>query len=438
MIKRYAPEKISKIWQDEYKFKRMLDVEIAVCEVLAELKVIPKKDLQTIKKKAKFSVRKIKEIEKRTKHDVAAFVENVSSHLKDSGKYIHWGLTSSDVLDTVLALQLKEASNILVDDLKGLIKALKKKALRYKDTLCVGRTHGMHAEPTTFGLKMALFYDEAGRNLTRLMAAKKIVSVGKISGSVGTFSHLDPKIQDRVLKNLKLDSAFISTQVLQRDRHAQFVSTLALIGSSLEKIAQEIRNLQRTEVQEVEEYFSKGQKGSSSMPHKRNPVRSERVCGLARVLRGYAQSALENVALWHERDISHSSVERIILPDSTILLDYILGEMTDIIEHLVIYPDNMKENIEKSGGLIFSQRIMLYLIENKGLSREKAYSLVQKAALKAYNKNLPYKELLLKSKELSKYLKPKELDNFFDYKYYLRNVDKIFRRVGIICSSELK
>lgn len=422
---------MSRIWEDEHKFQKMLDVEIAVCEVLAELKVIPKEDLQTIKKKAKFSVREIKEIEKRTKHDVAAFVKNVSSYLKDSGKYIHWGLTSSDVLDTALALQLKEASSILVDDLKGLIKALKKKALRYKDTLCVGRTHGMHAEPTAFGLKMALFYDEAGRNLTRLMAAKKIVSVGKISGSVGTFSHLDPKIQDRVLKNLKLGSAFISTQVLQRDRHAQFVSTLALIGSSLEKIAQEIRNLQRTEVQEVEEYFSKGQKGSSSMPHKRNPVRSERICGLARVLRGYAQSALENVSLWHERDISHSSVERIILPDSTMLLDYMLAEVTDIIEHLVVYPDNMKENIEKSGGLIFSQRIMLYLIENKGLSREEAYSLVQKAAIKAYNKNLPYKELLLKSEKLSKYLKPKELDKFFDYKYYLRNVDKIFKRVGL-------
>ena len=431
MIERYSNEKIAKIWSDEYRFKKMLDVELAVCKVLSEEGIIPKRDLNNIEKKAKFNVRRIKEIEKKTKHDVVSFVKDVASSCGKSGKYIHLGLTSSDILDTALALQLKESSDILIDDLKVLIKTLKKKAKRYKNTLCIGRTHGMHAEPTTFGLKMALFFDEAGRNLKRLEDAKRNVSVGKISGSVGTFSHLGPSIQDKVMRILKLNSAPISTQIIQRDNHAQFVVTLALIGSSLEKIAKEIRSLQRTEISEVEEYFSKGQKGSSSMPHKRNPVRSERICGLARVLRGYAQDALENVALWHERDISHSSVERIILPDSTILLDYMLNEINEIIEHLVVYPENMRRNIEKTKGLIFSQRIMLYLIENKGLSRKQAYEIVQESAFESFNRDIPYKEALLKNKRLLKYLKPEELDDFFDYKYYLRNVDKIFRRVGI-------
>ena len=431
MIRRYTPEKIGEIWQDEYKFKKMLEVELAVCEVLGELKIIPPKDLKLIKKKAKFNVKEIKNIEEKTRHDVAAFVENVSSYIGDAGKYIHWGLTSSDVVDTACALQLKEASNILIKDLKELIKTLKAKALRYKDTICIGRSHGIHAEPVTFGLKTALFYDEANRNLERLEYARKIISVGKISGSVGTFSHLDPCVQDKALKKLKLNSSLISTQILQRDRHAQFVSTLALIGASLEKIALEIRGLQRSEIQEAEEYFSKGQKGSSSMPHKRNPVRSERVCGLARLLRGYAQSSLENVALWHERDISHSSAERIIFPDSTILLDYMLIEITDIIKNLIVYPDNMKKNLNTSGGLIFSQRIMLYLIEKKGLTREKAYNIIQRSSLKAWNKKLAFKDTLLENRELLNYVNKKEINSFFDYKYYLRNVDKIFKRVGI-------
>lgn len=431
MIKRYTQDKIGKIWDDKYRFQKMLDVEIAVCEVLSNLKIIPKKDLSSIKKKAKFSIKKIKQIERRTKHDLAAFVENVASSCGSSGKYIHLGITSSDVLDTALGLQLKETSSILINDLKSLTKVLKKKAIKYKDTICVGRTHGIHAEPTTFGLKMALFYDEANRNLKRLQDAKAIISVGKISGSVGTFSHLDPKVQDKVLKKLKLNSASISTQVLQRDRHAQFVSTLALVGASLEKIAKEIRNLQRTEVAEVEEYFSRGQKGSSSMPHKRNPVRSERICGLARVLRGYAQSSLENVSLWHERDISHSCVERIILPDSTILLDFMLNEVTDLIEHLVVYPENMKKNLKQTKDLIFSQRIMLYLIQDKGLSREKAYNIVQRPAHHAFNKGTSYRQELLKNKELQNYINSSNLDKFFNYNYYLRNVGKIFRRVGL-------
>lgn len=431
MIKRYSKDKMSKIWQDEYKFQKMLDVEIATCEVLSEVKIISAKDLKLIKKKAKFDVKTIKQIEKQTKHDVAAFVKNVSSYVGEAGKYIHWGLTSSDVGDTTSALQLKEASDILIDDLEELIKVLKQKALKYKKTLCVGRTHGVHAEPTTFGLKMALFYDEANRNLKRLEDAKKIISVGKISGSVGTHSHLEPKVQDKILKKLRLESSLISTQILQRDRHAQFVLTLALIGASLEKVALEVRNLQRTEVLEVEEYFSKGQKGSSSMPHKRNPVRCERVCGLARVLRGYSQSALEDVALWHERDISHSSVERIILPDGTILLDYMLAEITDIIKNLMVYPKNMLKNLQISQGLIFSQRIMLYLIEDKGLSRQKAYDIIQKSALKSQDKKVPFKDILLVNKDFLKYVSPREIKKFFDYNYYLRNVDKIFKRVGI-------
>jgi adenylosuccinate lyase len=422
---------MSKVWSQENKFQKMLDVEVAVCKVLAEEGLIPKKSFQEIKKNARFDVNKIKNIEKEIKHDIAAFVENVSSYVKTAGKYIHLGLTSSDVSDTALACQLNEATGILLEDLKKLQGSLKKQALKYKDTLMIGRTHGVHAEPTTFGLKMALFYEEANRNIRRLKEAQKVVSVGKVSGSVGTFAHLAPKIQDKVAKELSLEPATISTQVIQRDRYAELVSTIAIVGASIEKIATEIRNLQRTEVKEVEEYFSKGQKGSSSMPHKRNPVRSERLCGLARLLRGYSQSALENVALWHERDISHSSVERVILPDSTIVLDYMLAEAQDLIENLVVYSENMRKNIEQTHGLIFSQRIMLYLIEEKDLSREKAYSLVQKSAMKSFNKNRPYKKVLLENRELLKYVKPEEIEELFDYKYYLKDINTIFKKVSI-------
>jgi adenylosuccinate lyase len=419
------------IWCENNKLQKMLDVELAVCQVLSQKGVIPKSDFKVIKKKARFNADKIKELEKITKHDVAAFVNNVSSYVGKKGKYIHWGLTSTDVVDTGQAIQLKEACDILIEDIKALMKVLKKKALRYKNTVCAGRTHGIHAEPTTFGLKMALFYEEAKRNFKRLNDAKDIIGVGKISGSVGTFSHLDPDIQDKALKLLKLKPALISTQVLQRDRHAQLISTIAIVGASLEKIALEIRNLQRTDVLEVEEYFSKGQKGSSSMPHKRNPVRSERVCGLSRVLKGYVQTALDNVALWHERDISHSSAERVILPDATILLDYILGEMTYIVDNLVVYPKKMISNLEKVQGLVFSQRIMLYLIQEKGLTRKTAYELIQKSALYAWEKQVPFKKVLLSDKKFLGYVKAKDIEKFFDYKYYLRNVSKIYKRVGL-------
>ena len=431
MIKRYSRKQMSDIWDEKNKFQSMLDVELAVCQALSDLKIIPKKDYQNIKKKIKFSLPQIKKIEKKTKHDVAAFVKNISGYVGKSGKYVHWGLTSTDVVDTAQALQLKAACDILIADIKQLMKVLAGKAKKYKNTVCVGRTHGVNAEPTTFGLKMALYYEEAKRNLRRLEQARETVSVGKISGSVGTFSHLDPKVQDKVLKTLGLKPAAISTQTLQRDRHAELISTIAIVGASLEKIALEVRNLQRTEVLEVEEYFSKGQKGSSSMPHKRNPVRSERVCGLSRVLKGYAAAALDNIALWHERDISHSSAERIILPDSTILLDYMLSEITYIIDNLIIYPAKMKENLSQTKGLIYSQRIMLYLIEEKGLSREEAYSMVQSSSLKAWEKKEDFKEELLKNKKLLSHIKPAELNKFFDYKYYLRNVNKIFKRVGL-------
>lgn len=431
MIKRYSRKRMQDIWCENNKLQKMLDVELAVCQVLSQKGVIPKSDFKVIKKKARFNADKIKELEKITKHDVAAFVNNVSSYVGKKGKYIHWGLTSTDVVDTGQAIQLKEACDILIEDIKALMKVLKKKALRYKNTVCAGRTHGIHAEPTTFGLKMALFYEEAKRNFKRLNDAKDIIGVGKISGSVGTFSHLDPDIQDKALKLLKLKPALISTQVLQRDRHAQLISTIAIVGASLEKIALEIRNLQRTDVLEVEEYFSKGQKGSSSMPHKRNPVRSERVCGLSRVLKGYVQTALDNVALWHERDISHSSAERVILPDATILLDYILGEMTYIVDNLVVYPKKMISNLEKVQGLVFSQRIMLYLIQEKGLTRKTAYELIQKSALYAWEKQVPFKKVLLSDKKFLGYVKAKDIEKFFDYKYYLRNVSKIYKRVGL-------
>ncbi|MCK5306397.1 MAG: adenylosuccinate lyase [Candidatus Omnitrophica bacterium] len=431
MIKRYSRKIMRDVWSEDNKLQKMLEVELAVCEVLSEKKIIPKKDFLTIKKKAKFNAVKIKELEKITRHDVAAFVNNVSSYVGAAGKYIHWGLTSTDVVDSGQAVQLRETVDILINDLKGLMRVLKKKAVKYKNTICVGRTHGIHAEPTTFGLKMALYYEEAKRNLKRLNDARDIINVGKISGSVGTFSHLGPEVQDKALKKLGLKAAAISTQVLQRDRHAQYISTLAIVGASLEKIALEVRNLQRTDVLEAEEYFSKGQKGSSSMPHKRNPVRSERVCGLARVLRGYVGVALDNVALWHERDISHSSAERIILPDAAMLLDYLLSEMTYIVDNLIVYPDKMIFNLEKVQGLIFSQRLMLYLIQEKGLTRKTAYDLIQKSALYAWEKKVPFKDVLLKDKKFLSYVGPKEIDKFFDYKYYLRYVDKIYKRVGI-------
>jgi len=430
MIERYSLPKMQKLWSDENRFQKMLDVELAVCRAWAKKGKIPKKHLENIEKKAKFDVGRIKIIEEKTKHDVVAFVNNVSENVGLSGKYIHMGLTSSDVLDTTLAMLLSEAADILIEDLQNLAVLLKKKAKLYRNAVMIGRTHGVHAEPITFGLKLANFYAEATRDLERLNYAKENIRFGKISGAVGNFSHIEPDIEDIVCAKLGLKAEPVSTQIVPRDRHALYMSTLALVGSFLERLALEIRHLQRTEVLEVEEPFSEGQKGSSAMPHKRNPVVCERICGLARLLRAYSQAALEDISLWHERDISHSSVERVILPDATTILDYMLHLMLEVMDGLAVYPENMRLNLKKTAGLIFSQRVLLALID-KGLTRQKAYDLVQRNALAAWKQKKDFQELLAKDKEITKLLEEKELRALFDLSYYLRNVDKIFQRVGI-------
>jgi adenylosuccinate lyase len=430
MIERYSLPQMSRIWQDESKFESMLQIEILALEALAKQKKIPRDALSRIKKKAKFDLAKVKKIEEKTQHDVVAFVTNVAQHIGQDAKYLHLGLTSSDLLDTTLGVQLKAASDILIADLNRLISLLGKKANRYRDMVCIGRTHGVHAEPTTFGLKLALWLDETRRNLERLKLAKEEVAVGKISGAVGTFANIDPQVETYVCRKLGLKAAKISTQIIQRDIYAVFMAELAIIGSSLEKFATEIRHLQRTEVLEVEEPFGKGQKGSSAMPHKRNPVICERICGLSRLLRANALAAMENVALWHERDISHSSVERVIMPDSTIVLDYMLNKFIEVIEGLIVYPENMLANLVKTKGLIFSQRVLLELM-NKGLTRQAAYDLVQRCAMQAWRTNKDFKEVLLEDKEVFNNLLRKDLDKIFDLDYYLRNVNKIFKRVGL-------
>jgi len=430
MIERYSLPKMSKIWQDEFKFQTMLDIEIFALEALVKQKQVPQDALKRILKKARFNLSRIKKIEEKTQHDVVAFVTDVAQYIGADAKYLHLGLTSSDLLDTTLGVQLKAASDILIADLKILLGVLARKAKRYKEMVCIGRTHGVHAEPTTFGLKIALWYDETRRNLARLEAAKKEVCLGKISGAVGTYSNIDPKVEAYICVKLGLRPANIATQVIQRDVYAQYMAVLAVIGSSLEKFALEIRHLQRTEVLEAEEPFGKGQKGSSAMPHKRNPVICERICGLARILRANALASMENVALWHERDISHSSVERVIFPDSTILLDYMLNKFIAVIQGLAVYPDNMLANLVKTHGLIFSQRILLALM-GKGLSRTKAYDLVQRCAMQTWKEGTAFKNNLLQDKEVSRHLNPKELDEVFDLDYYLRNIHKIFRKVGL-------
>jgi len=430
MIERYSLPKMSGVWQDEFKFKTMLDIEILALEALAKQRKIPQDAVKRIKRKAKFNLKEIKKIEEKTQHDVVAFVNNVAQNIGSDAKYLHMGLTSSDILDTTLGVQLKAASDILVDDINKLLKILVNKARRYKDMVCIGRTHGVHAEPTTFGLKLALWYDEMCRNLERLLQAKEAVSVGKISGAVGTYANIEPQVESYVCQKLGLKPAKISTQVIQRDVYAQYMATLALIGSSLEKFATEIRHLQKTEVLEAEEPFAKGQKGSSAMPHKRNPVICERICGLSRILRGNAIAALENITLWHERDISHSSVERVIMPDSTLALDYMLHKFIEVISGLNVYPDNMLANLARTHGLIFSQRVLLELM-NKGLARQKAYDLVQRCAMKTWKDGSDFKENLLKDKDILRYLNAKDLDKIFDLDYYLRNINKIFKRVGL-------
>jgi len=430
MIERYSLVKMKSIWQEEFKFSTMLAIEILALEAYAAKKIVPPQAVKRIKQKARFNLSQIKKIEEKTQHDVVAFVSNVAQYIGKDAQYLHLGLTSSDILDTTLGVQLKNASDILIEDLEKLLKVLAQKAKIYKDMVCIGRTHGVHAEPTTFGLKLALWFDETNRNLARLKQAKHEVCLGKLSGAVGTYSNIEPFVEDYVCKKLGLKPVNISTQVIQRDVYAQYMVTLAVVAASLEKFATEIRHLQKTEVLEVEEPFGKGQKGSSAMPHKRNPVICERICGLARLLRANAQVALENVALWHERDISHSSVERVIFPDSTLALDYMLNKFIEVVSGMKVYPDNMLANLAKTRGLIFSQRVLIALM-HKGLARTKAYDLVQKAAMQTWKGPGNFKDNLLSLPEAARYLSAKELDKIFNLDFYLRNVNKIYAKVGL-------
>jgi adenylosuccinate lyase len=431
MIQRYSLPLMSSIWSENNKFQKMMEVEIAACEAHASAGRIPKRALANIKKKARFDLKRIDALDRKTNHDVAAFVENLQENVGEGGEYIHMGLTSNDVTDTALAMQMRQAADIILKDLVELKDTIAKKARHYQNTAMIGRTHGVHAEPTTLGLKLAIFYEEIKRNIQRLEYAKQNISYGKISGAVGTFSNIEPQVESYVCKKLNLQPAPVSNQVLQRDRHAEYLSVIAITGATLEKLATELRSLQRTEILEAEEYFSKTQKGSSAMPHKRNPITCERICGLARILRANAHAAIENIALWHERDISHSSVERVIIPDSTILIDYMLKTMTQLIEHLIVYPDNMKKNMQKTGGLIFSQRVMIELIKS-GMTREEAYRLVQKNAMASWKQDKDFKESLLHDKDISKALGPYKIKACFDIGYYLRNVGKIFKRIGLL------
>lgn len=436
MIPRYTRPEMAKIWTEENKLRKWLQVELAALEGLAAYGYIPKDIPAKVRAKAAFEVERVQEIEKTVNHDVIAFLTNVAEHVGPAGRYVHFGLTSSDILDTGLSLQVQEASDILIRELKKLIAILGKKAREHAQTLMVGRSHGVHAEPITFGLKMALFYAEFQRGLERLEAAKETMCYGKISGAVGTFANVDPKVEEFVCKKLGLNPAAVSTQILQRDRHAEYLGVLAIIGGSLEKLATEIRGLQRTECYEVQEYFSKGQKGSSAMPHKRNPIICERVAGLARILRGNALAGFENIALWHERDITHSSVERVIFPDSTILLDYMLGLMQNVIENLVVNKDRMLKNLESSRGMVFSQGLLLKLVE-KGLTREEAYRLVQHAAQKLWgDESLYLEQVVLKDAAILKILKPKEIREIFSYDRHLKNIPAILRRAGILKDSK--
>ena len=428
MIDRYTREEMGKIWTLENRFRKWLDVEIAVCEAMAEEGIIPKDAAERIREKAGFSVQRILEIEKETRHDVIAFINNVSEYIGSDSRFFHMGLTSSDILDTSFALLLRDASYLIIDGLKELMEVIKDKAFEYKHTPMIGRSHGVHAEPITFGLKLALWYSEMKRNLKRLEEALNVISYGKISGAVGTYANVPPQVEERVMKKLGLKRPEISTQILQRDRHAHYFTTLAIVAGSMEKIAVEIRHLQRTEVLEVEEPFAKGQKGSSAMPHKKNPILCENISGLARIVRANAISAMENMALWHERDISHSSVERVIGPDSTILVDFMIHRLKGIIAGIVVHPENMRKNLNLTKGLIFSQQVMLMLMK-KGLERQKAYDMVQRNALRVWNEDIDFKLTLLQDKEILEYLNQEEIEKIFDLKYHLRYVDHIFERV---------
>lgn len=430
MIPRYALPRMTSVWEPQNRYATWLRVELLASEAWAELGVVPREALAVIQERAGFDIDRIQEIEREVRHDVIAFVSAVAERVGPEARYLHFGLTSYDVVDTALALQLQQAADILLEDLEALRLVIADLAQRHKRTIMVGRTHGIHAEPVTFGLKLLLWYSEVERNIDRLRRAKETVAYGKLSGAVGTFAHLPLSVEAYVCTRLGLKPAPISSQILSRDRHAEFMLTLALIGTSLDKFATEIRHLQRTEVREVEEPFVEGQKGSSAMPHKRNPVVCEQVSGLARLLRSYAQASLENVPLWHERDISHSSVERVVLPDATILLDYLLVRFREVMEGLRVYPDQMRYNLELTGGLVFSEAVLLALI-GKGLSREEAYRMVQRHAMKAWESHEPFKPLLLADPEICRHLSPVEVENCFDLDYHLRHLDDIFARVGL-------
>jgi len=428
MISRYTRPEMGFIWELENRYAKWLDVELAACESMSEEGLIPVEALETIKKKAGFSVERILEIEEETKHDVIAFLTNIEEHVGPDSRYVHLGLTSSDILDTSFALLLKEAMDMIIQDVKNFLEVIKRRAFEHKHTVMIGRSHGIHAEPITFGLKLAVWYSEMTRNLKRLEEAQDVISYGKLSGAVGTFANITPKIEAVTMKRLGLRPAEISTQIIQRDRHAQYFTSLAILAGTLEKIAVEIRHLQRTEVLEAEEAFSKGQKGSSAMPHKKNPVGSENISGLARLVRSNSLAAMENMPLWHERDISHSSVERVIGPDSTILIDYMLHRMTGIIDRLVVHSDRMVENLNKMKGLTFSQQILMKLA-TKGLERQEAYVMVQRNAMKVWEEGLDFKGLILADQEIGKHLSKDEIEEIFDLDYHLKYVDEIFERV---------
>ena len=428
MIERYSRPEMARIWEAENRYRKWLDIEIFACEAHADMGAIPHEAVERIKSRAQFDIARIDEIERVVKHDVIAFLTSVADYIGDDSRFVHLGLTSSDVLDTSFAMLLAESADLIINDIRRLMAAIKKRAFEHKMTPMIGRSHGIHAEPVTFGIKMALWYDEMRRNLRRMEAARETIAYGKISGAVGTFANIDPQVEEYVCRKAGLKPAPVSTQIIQRDRHAEFFSALAIVASSIDKFAVEIRHLQRTEVLEAEEFFSKGQKGSSAMPHKRNPVLSENLSGLARLVRGYAVSAMENVALWHERDISHSSVERVIGPDATIVLDFMLNRAVGLIENLVVYPDNMRRNLELMGGLFNSQRVLLKLA-TAGASRERAYELVQRNAMKVWEQKKDLMEELLNDTDVRGFLSEADIREAFDLNYHLKHVETIFTRV---------
>jgi len=430
MIERYILSKMGHIWSEKHKMELMLKIEILACEAMTKLGLIPKASLEKIRKNAKFDPEEIKKIEEKTKHDVVAFIVNLGESLGPKARYLHMALTSSDLLETSHSLQCVEASDLIIADLKKLLNVLKEKIHKYKDTVCIARTHGVHAEPTTFGLKLAVWYDETKRNLERMEQARESMRVGKMSGAVGTYANIDPYVEEYVCQKLNLKPANVATQIIQRDHHCEFVTTLAIVGSSLNKFATEIRLLQKTEVLEVEEPFFKGQIGSSAMPHKRNPITCERISGLSRVLRANAQVAFEDISLWHERDISHSSAERIILPDSTIALNYMLNKFIHLLDGLLVYPKNMIASLAKSRGLIYSQRVLLELMK-KGLTRDEAYAIIQHCAMQVWQETSDFRDVLNRDRRVRKHLKPSEIEACFDIKYYTRYRDKIFKKVGL-------